>query len=429
MEKKILLLIAFVIGVSCDRYPDPAYETVTQYSFGFQIESGQKLLAGQWVSESIPFWVNNSTATVQDSVRVIFAVVSGGGEITVSSTYTNKNGLAYTGWKLGSESFEQKLRAKTYDLSGNYLTSTDLVEYGFRTNAWDACSLFPDGSITGMIADTINKFTLMVANQIYRQGDTYYDWEPVNDPALVEPRTINMDSNGIIYVSTWNGELVKSTDHGQSWKTCTKPFPDRPYYFYIYVANDNYVWAFAWDHPTKYSKDAGATWIDINPESGITAEGFGDIFRLKDGSLLYHGGNCCNLNRSFDDGLTWTKIPTPGFSQKLFVDENDEIFIVSDESGSGIYKSTDYGTTFERVIELYPEWRTSMENTFYNRGSYYYVFLPGLGIYKSTDLNNSSSYTEYYHNTNLRDLFIDHNGVLIGKDWQSNTVYYRKNTE
>ncbi len=424
MKKTVFLIIIFWFGISCDRYPDPAYEILSQYSFGFQIESGQKFLAGEWVSDSIPFLAYKSTTTVQDSVRVTFEVVSGGGEITVPTTYTNKNGLAYTGWKLGSESFEQKLRAKTYDLSGNYLTSTNLVEYGFRTNAWDTCSLFPDGSITGMIADTINKFTLMVANQIYRQGDTYYDWEPVNDPVLISPRTINMDSNGIIYVSTWNGELVKSTDHGQSWKICTKPYPDRPYYFYIYVANDNYVWAFIFDNPTRFSKDGGITWTDAG--SNLSSQGYGDVFRLKDGSLLFHGSNCCSLNRSFDNGLTWSPIETPGYSLKLYVDDNDNVYIVTQENGITIYRSTDYGATFEKVYNVYPQWGTSMNNTFTRWRSFYYILIPGWGILKSHDLTN---FEEYWYNSNLRDLFIDHNGDLIGKDWQSNTVYYRKNIE
>jgi hypothetical protein len=428
MKKTLFLIVIVWFGISCDRYPDPAYEILKQYSFGFQTASGQKFQAGEWVSDSIPFYAYNSSSTGQDSVKVIFKIVSGGGEITVSTTYTNSYGLAYTGWKLGTTSFEQKLRAISYDLSGNYLTSTDLVEYGFRTNAWDTCSLYPDGNIVGMIADTINKLTLMVAyNQIYKEGDAYYHWEPVNDPLLVSPRTINMDKNGIIYVSTWDGELVKSTDHGISWKTCTKPFPDRPYYFFVSLANDNSVWAFYFDYPTRFSKDGGITWT--NAGSNLSSDGYGDVFRLKDGSLLFHGSNCCSLSRSFDDGITWTHITTPGYSLKLYVDDNDNVYIVTQEMGITIYRSTDFGTTFTKVYNVYPEWGTSMDNTFTMWGAYYYILIPGWGILKSYDLTNSASYTEYYHNTNLRNLFIDHNGVLIGKDWQSNTVYYRKNSE
>jgi hypothetical protein len=281
--------------------------------------------------------------------------------------------------------------------------------------------------MTGMVADTINRFTLMIDNnQIYKEGSRYYLWAPVNDPLLVSPRTLMMDSKGIIYVSTWTGELVKSMDHGNSWETCTKPFPDRPYYFYPYISNDNYVWAFAWDHPIKFSKDGGMTWTDLPDGNPVIAGGFGDIYRLKDGSLLYHGSGCCSLNRSFDNGLTWTKIETPGYSIKIFINEKEEFFLVSQGPGTiVIYKSADYGQTFSSLYSVAPKFVTDMENTFNKQGSFYYIILPGYGILKSSDL---STYDLYWFNNNLNKLFIDHNGVLIAKDWNMNTVYYRKNS-
>ena len=252
MRKPVLLIVILCVALSCDRYPDPSVNSLSNYSFYFQTSPGMKFFAGEWVSDSVEFRSVNNVDPIKDTVKVIFEIVRGNGNITVQSANTDKNGLIYTGWKLGSGSFEQILRAKTYDLSGKYLTSTDLVEYGFRNDVWDTCSFSPDGDMMGMVADTVNKFTLMINNnQIYKQGERYYLWEPVNDPALVSPRTINMDRNGVIYVTTWTGELVKSTDHAVSWETCTKPFPDRPYFIYPYISNDNYVWAFAWDHPIK----------------------------------------------------------------------------------------------------------------------------------------------------------------------------------
>ena len=428
MKNPVLLIAVFCITISCVRYPDPEVKLVKNYSFGFMTQGGQKFLSGEWINDSITFYGNDNNNAQKDSVKVLFEVVKGGGTVTVPSAYTNKSGYVTTKWKLGTQSFEQELRAITYDTSGNYLTSTNLMEYGFRENAWDTCTFSPDGNIMEMFADTINKFTLMITNnQIYSEGEKYYLWLPVNDPLLVLPRTLMMDKNGVIYVSTWNGELVKSSDHGRSWEACTKPFPDRPYYFYPYISNDNYVWAFAWDHPIKYSKDAGVSWIDLPEGNPIIAGGFGDVFRLKDGSLLYHGSGCCSLNRSFDNGLTWTKIVTPGYSIKIFVNDKDEFFLVSQGPGTlVIYKSTDYGASFSSMYSVSPEFVTDMEHTFIKRGQFYYILLPGFGILKSFDL---ISYNIYWINNNLNNLFIDHNGVMIAKDWNMNTVYYRKNTE
>jgi len=425
MKRTVLLIAIFCIGLACTRYPDPELKLLKNYSFNFQTGQAMKFLSGEWVSDSVIFYAVNSNNPLKDSVRVLFEVVEGGGNVTIKSSYTNKNGFAYTGWKLGSESFAQKLRAKTYDTSGNYLTSTNLIEYGFRNDAWDTCSFSPDGSIMGMVADTVNKVSFIIANGgLYKQGERYYIWNGMNDPVVNSPRTINIDRNGIIYISTGTGELIRSNDHGESWKTCTKPYPDRPYYIYVSISNDNYIWVFVWDHNTRFSKDGGNTWNDAG--SNLSSYGYGNVFRLKDGSLLFHGSNCCSLNRSFDDGLTWTKIETPGYSIKLYVNDKDEVFIVTQENGITIYKSTDYCSTFNNVISVSPEWGTSDNDNIFNKwGNFYYILIPGWGILKSADLN---TYDVYWVNNNLNNLFIDHNGVLIAKDWNMNTVYYRKNS-
>jgi photosystem II stability/assembly factor-like uncharacterized protein len=148
---------------------------------------------------------------------------------------------------------------------------------------------------------------------------------------LESPRTIEIDRNGIIYVSTTGGEIVKSPDHGVSWQKCTKPYPDNPYYIYMYVSNDNYVWVFKFDYPMLFSADGGITWIPAASE--LSSHGYGDIFRLKNGTLVFHGSDCCSLFISENNGLTWTHIETPGSSNKLYVNDNDEILSVTRKAG------------------------------------------------------------------------------------------------
>ena len=424
MKKPLILISVFCLIIACNRYPDPSYELLKNYSFQYQNIQGQRFLAGEWVNDSISFMAFNYAGTEREQIKVVFEVIKGGGSVTSSETFTNSYGIAATKWQLGSTSTDQVLRAKSYDMTDKYLTSTDLVAYGFRTGEWDKWSGDPDGQMMGMVADTVNKVTLMVTNNtVFRPGNRYYLWEPLTDPLVANARTINIDRNDIIYVSTWTGELAKSTDHGESWKSCTKPYPDRPYFIYISVSNDNYLWVFDFDHPTKFSGDGGVTWTEAG--GGISSIGYGDVFRLKDGSLLIHGSNCCSLNRSFDNGKTWTAVATPGYSIKLYVNDQDEIFIVTqEESGISIFRSADNAATFNRVHTVYPEWGTSMENTFSKWGSLYYVIIPGYGILKSADLVH---YEDYYLNSNLRNLFIDHNGVMIGKDMDFHTVYYLKN--
>jgi len=420
----ILLCLSGVIP-SCT--PDPSIEMLENYNFEFVSESGNKMLAGE--TSIVTIKAKNYLNRTDNRVKVIFDIIRGGGSVSEQSVLTDSSGYTTVSWQFGGDSLDQLLRASVYKLSGQYLTSADLVAYGFMENEWNGISCNPDGYITEMIADTVNRVTFMVASgHIYRQGSRYFLWEEVVDDNLVLPRTIEIDRNGVIYVSTWNGEVVKSTDHGESWKKCTKPYPEDPYYIFMSVANDNYLWAGKYDFPTKFSKDGGNTWQ--NAGDIISPFLNGNTFRLKSGALVNHGAKGTSrerLNISYDDGLTWISRETPGYSTVMYVNENDEIFIGTQENGFTIYQTIDMGATFKKVHSVFPQWGTTMENNIFTKwNGFYYIIVPGFGILKSSDLIH---YENYWLNSDLNDLFIDHNGVLIAKDWDYKTVYYRKNSE
>lgn len=421
----IVAAVMFSMLVSCT--PDPSQRVIENYSFNFYSNSPERLEAGEVNDVALTFNDYSSELAGTDSVRVVFETKTGGGNITQESDYVPAGESLEAEWVMGTESTKQLLRASLFDLQGNYLTYVDNTAYGFRDNEWNAIDLTPDGRMRDIVTDPDYDLSLMVSDGLYRQADKYFLWEKVNDPLFESegnPRTVEIDKNGVIYISTWKGEILKSTDHAESWTMCTKPYPDRPYFIYNYVANDNSVWAFVHEYPIKRSLDGGETWEEIGGD--LSDHGFGDVFRLDNGNLLYHGSDCCSLYMSDDDGTTWTPVPTPGYSIKLFVGDNDEIIIVTQVSGIGIYISTDYGENFTSVHAVSPQFGTSMNNTFTWYDDFYYVLIPGFGIMKTYDLVN---YENYWRNDDLLDLFIDHNGVLIAKDWDYKTVYYRNNTE
>lgn len=427
MKKTVITIILLVLVLSCDKYPDPSVKSLRDFSFAFIEEQGSRHFAGEWISDSIQFRAVNNLNPSNDSVKVIFEIVKGGGIVTTTEGYTDKNGYVHTGWKLGNESFDQILRANSYDSHGNFLTSTDMMAYGFTPDEWNAIPYPMEYGINSMTADTVNKITFIATNgNLYKQGDRYYLWNLV--PSVSSVKSIAIDRNQVLYLVGWNGDIQRSTDHGESWSFCKKPYPDVNYNLKLYISNDNSIWVSGYLLQTKFSKDGGQTWTSIGGD--ISTHGFGDIFRLKDGSLLIHGSDCCYMFRSFDEGQTWTRIETPGYSLKLFVTENDEIFIITQQSGMYFYKSTDYGATYSYVYAVHPEWSTSFENTFIKRGNFYYIAVPGYGILKSKDLMN---YEIYWENYNMWNLFVDHNGVLISRyfTWNSpdpRLVYYRKNS-
>ncbi len=386
------------------------------------------MLAGESKEIILRYSLNKNTHAPVDSIRVNFEPAAGSGSVSPSTSYVNPDMYLTAVWQLGTNSFKQELKASLYDLTGKYLTYIDRVAYGFRENEWDGITGDFDGKMNDMVADTVNGLTIMVTNNtLFRQGEKYFIWEGVDEPVLEwdsNPRTIEIDSEGVIYVSTSKGELYKSSDHGDSWMQCTKPYPGRNGYIYNYVSNDDDVWAFAHGYPIKRSKDGGLTWAETG--NGLEEAGFGDVFRLNNGSLLFHGSNCCSLYISDDDGLSWAHIPTPGNSIKLYVNDNDEIIICTEYSALDFFRSTDYGETFTFVHHVLPEFSTAMGNTFTRWKDFYYVIVPGYGILRTYDLVN---YETYWTNLNLIELFVDHNGVLVAKDQDNLTVYYRHNKE
>jgi len=84
------------------------------------------------------------------------------------------------------------------------------------------------------------------------------------------------------------------------------------------------------------------------------------------------------------------------------------------------------GATYRRLFNCSPKFGTTMDNIFNKWENTYYILVPGFGILKSDDLEH---FETYWLNSELNNLFIDHNGVLIAKDWNNNTVYYRKNSK
>jgi hypothetical protein len=297
--------------ISCDRYPDPGYEYTENDQFYFIQPPETVFQAGETVSDSITFNARSTISGRYKEFTVKFDVIAGGGSISNTSGVTDSSGNVYTGWTLGTSSFQQKLRASVFDQAGYYLSSSYLTTYGFRKNAWDTCSFSPDGAMNSLVSDRAAGVTFMISgSKVYKQGVGYYSWDRVKALSTFSAFEINIDAGNIIYLTTWQGEILKSIDHGVTWNMCTKPYPEDPYYVYTTISNDNSIWAFKWEYPTRISSDGGITWRDAG--GPVSAEGAGEAYRMADGSIFFHGGNCCSLFRSTDNGASWYHINTPG---------------------------------------------------------------------------------------------------------------------
>lgn len=427
MDRKYLAIVQisglFLLSLLFSCNPDPSIETLLSYSLRFENKNGERFDPGQKVSVVLD--AKNDLIS-NDPLRVEFSVIEGGGAVSDANVTTDSTGVAKTEWTIGDESPRNRLEARLFSSKGEYIASAEMNAISFVQDKWIEITDGPERNISGMIADTVNKFTIMLSQgALYRQGDRFYKWEKIETSTPGSVRTIDMDKHGFIWISTWNGDIFKSTDHGQTWVLCTKPYPDVPFFIYMCVSNDDFLWVGRPNNIVKFSTDGGLTW-QTGP-SDLPTFISGSVFRMKSGAIVVHGTtkpDKLRLHISYDDGKTWITRETPSYSTNMYVTENDEIIIGTQENGFSFYKSTDMGLTYTRVFSVSVAWRTTMERSIFNRWkSFYYIIVPGFGILKSYDL---LSYEQYSPDSSFRDLFIDHNGVLIAAHKDYNKIFYLK---
>ncbi len=418
----IVLAVLMLAMAACSK--DPGIRITDQYSLWFSNMQGQKVFAGESIDVQFGFSMFKTERYPVDSVKVVFNVTEGGGSMTVADVWISSDEVAQTTWTVGSDTFSQVITASVYDLAGKLISTLDLVAYAFRHNQWDEVTAGPEIQIWDLAADTVNDVTFMTTyNKLYRQGARYYIWEEVTSPLFQHPdlpRTVKIDGNGILYVSTSGGNIIRSFDHGFTWQASTKPWSDIATYVQAYVSNDNRLWVYTAGRPVRYSDDQGDTWHDAGADAADG--GIGDIFRLGDGTLVRHGLDCCSLAISDDDGQTWTPVETPYYSHKVYVNGDDEIFILSSQgTGETIFRSVDRGASFTLVHSVGVTFRSSYDNIFTRFGNFWYVAIPGYGIMKSADLLHYENFRVF---SDLRTLYIDHNGIMIVRDKDFQSVWY-----
>lgn len=420
MKYKNIYIIILVFIISCNKYDGPYYETIENYYFN-KIGNEQKTFANNYFTNSIG--INIQQITGENSIndlRAKFSVISGGGCVD-NENVDFINNIASTKWKSGNSTCKQQVKVDITNKKNEILANIIIDGFAFRENVWDTVTIAPDNAVHDLLADTIANNTFIIANgQLYKQGINYFDWVYQN-PGLNSPFSLDIDKNGTIYLCNWQGEIFKSINNGNSWTSCSKPITEHPYFYYMTVTADGYIWASTpeYEYSLRYSKDEGQTWI--NNTAGLDAnELICDIFRLSNGNILLYSLNT-NLYKSIDDGESWEAIETPPTSTRIYVTNKDEIIAFNQENGATIFKSTDLGQTFKKVYNVNKGYMPSSGQVIQKINNNYYILLSHFGILKTTDFEN---FEVFWDNPNVFNLYRNHEGVLIVREFGSDLVYY-----
>jgi hypothetical protein len=423
MMRLLITFFALALCLGCSDIPDPEITPVESLSF---VNNGQdrKGYANEYLTDSLAVVIHDTyTGAPVPGILVSFEVTEGGGTVDHPERITDAQGRAYTRWKLGSSGTAQTVEAILTGESGKYLATIPFRATSFIPGTWNATSSQPESYFADMAADSVNGLTLAVGSSaIYSQGSRYFDWYMTSYLVGYYPRRILIDKNLTFWVSTWYGQLFKSTNHGYTWQECAKPWQDYSNYYYIQLTGDGYIWVSAPGRPMRCSRDGGFSWQEAN--TGLSeGELLGDIFRLSDGTLFFLSLNM-HLNKSVDDGNSWTTLPSPPYSLKLYVTDKDELIMMNQEGALPIYKSTDRGEHFTRKHAVYPAFTTLMDHMVHKWGNDYFILVPGYGVLRTRDFEE---FEDYWLNANVNDMFMDDEGVLIARVLNGQQVHYKDN--
>ena len=218
-------------------------------------------------------------------------------------------------------------------------------------------------------------------------------WRPVGPapPAVITPVVVGSPGSGLIYIATFGGGVLKSTDTGRSFSTANNgltvltvtsmaahPTDVRHLYIGIFGAglfhtmdggeswtplattpappttiaidparpSTMYLGLLAGPRLRK-SADGGVTWTDANV--GLPNAPVWSIqIDPDDPDVLFVGTGGGGAFKSIDGGVTWSRLTLPSYVSAVAIDPRDSqtVYGGTDE---GVYRSVDAGASFARA--------------------------------------------------------------------------------
>jgi len=271
--------------------------------------------------------------------------------------------------------------------SGNFFVGCD---YAISKSTDGCASWYSVGlNICGVrkIAMNSNDDIFTVVSGINRSTDGGQTWQTINNGLLnydVRALAIN-ESTGSIFAgcNDFNqntGLLFKSTDNGNSWSRSDNGFPGGNTVHTLAVNSLGYVFAFGsgYDKVDFMSTDDGNTWTHIGYNLNF-GPGYSDINSI--GDIFVSAGNSglwrlpandtiwipastfpvyeffiasndyiyTKEAKSTDSGQTWSTIGNGSYIISFAENSAGHLFFGTNQYGSGVYRSIDYGETWELV--------------------------------------------------------------------------------
>jgi photosystem II stability/assembly factor-like uncharacterized protein len=242
-------------------------------------------------------------------------------------------------------------------------------------------------------------YYMCTGGRIYMSSDRGLNWETIyeRDDWDISTLTVDPTSTNIIYVSTWGGEMFKTTDGGANWPACGSGLPSEEITIITVDPNaPSTVYAGTHNSGIFKSSDSGDSWVSINdtfdfhyiqdievepgnpdniyvlgwastPGEGVfkSSGGGGSWAKIKDVGISWTPGNCIAIDHNNTDivyvvsyqsvikftngGGSWTEYPlSSAWTTSIIIDPLDinSQILYAGTRGEGVYKSVDGGETW-----------------------------------------------------------------------------------
>lgn len=265
-------------------------------------------------------------------------------ELKICELGISPNGVLFFGGTIGDK--------------GTVLNSYGIGLYRSTNNgaSWSKTSL-EEGNLNAIAFNSDGDiFTAMASDiegyyGIHRSTDGGETWTNIADKSdIFYVEEIAINSNGDIYVGTYQDGLFRSTDNGDNWTLVNSSFMKINS---ILFSSSGDIFIGSGDDGIFRSSDSGNTWTQINnglsdlDVYGLVINSIGHIF-----AGTYGGG----VFKSTDNGNSWVQINDGLTNLNIFsiaINSNDVIFLGT--YGGGIFRSSKTTTSVDRVTKNIPD--------------------------------------------------------------------------
>jgi photosystem II stability/assembly factor-like uncharacterized protein len=217
-------------------------------------------------------------------------------------------------------------------VSGKVFKSTD------EGNSWKQTANLNVNSFATFYDSATNYEYILTATGntgIYLSTDDGENWYPSNNGILNEYiEDIETDGDGNFFASSTN-KIFRSSDFGKTWETIYTG-SSTVYHITIDIAPNNFIYAGLDWGELILSTDRGNSWIDRSPNTSVNRINSITTDVL---NIVYFGNWWGQIFQSFDYGVTWLNINSGmigGPILNLFCDNNGNIY--TGPYGGNVYK-------------------------------------------------------------------------------------------